>query len=800
MTDIVEDTRRREIREGKKPDHSVTNDHSANGEHMNGHKTNHNDSLVLKRVSWRRAEVLAALGEDDVGGFKLAIDAQDPEVVDKGELLRATANSGAVECTKYLLSTPEVEVNAVNEDGETALMRACLAGHTGVARELVEKGAKVNMVDKDGYSSLHNASSRGHADLVEYLLSSKALPDTQSHKFKSTPLIAAASRGYRDVCRLLIEAGARLDYRNIIGDTAFDCAAEGSWLEICNLISDVAKQKGIDPAHHVVIDFIVESQRLGPPKAFSSRFLLAEGDMPFFADPATGKAKWREEVELPTESVELLLPLALDNSGPNPAGSNVSDDSEPEGESNAPRKDHNTPRLQVVPAKWVWITDWCVDMSHGLVDSEGWQYARGWSGPWLPKADRECEVRQRRWCRVRKIAPLMWLDPTNQQNHQHLAIREAREDAVPPVRKQSASPQKTPSKEHVSSMHSRKESIEHLAARNAVDDDDSYLDHSAHSVASSLAEEEFREPSSVLQVANAAPPPSLGPRSRSRSPGTASTVSGQSAGTQNLPDAARGRTMTPLEMRLNERGLLPMVSETGGPRRHIVRRTTEFRARWLKDNVVADCGRCGVRFTIFKRRHHCRSCGGIYCDSCSSHTFPLPEYDNQRLRVCEACYEILKREYDVAEKSGAHRKPAIEQIDDDEGSDQDEASRKRHFMVAEDSEHWTIDDCPVCYRRFRVRDPREMEKHVTECISSAMETGTGRPGEAAYVVTVAEKNVEDIECIICFEEYYEGQEVATLPCLCKFHRGCIEDWLQRGAGCPTHNREQARKIPGNTAH
>ena len=38
---------------------------------------------------------------------------------------------------------------------------------------------------------------------------------------------------------------------------------------------------------------------------------------------------------------------------------------------------------------------------------------------------------------------------------------------------------------------------------------------------------------------------------------------------------------------------------------------------WDEDSVVTECRRCGVEFTIIIRKHHCRECGGIYCQDCA---------------------------------------------------------------------------------------------------------------------------------------------------------------------------------------
>mmetsp|Transcript_20018 Transcript_20018/g.62935 ORF Transcript_20018/g.62935 Transcript_20018/m.62935 type:complete len:172 (+) Transcript_20018:29-544(+) len=46
-------------------------------------------------------------------------------------------------------------------------------------------------------------------------------------------------------------------------------------------------------------------------------------------------------------------------------------------------------------------------------------------------------------------------------------------------------------------------------------------------------------------------------------------------------------------------------------------------AEWIPDSSVQGCMVCGARFTLIKRRHHCRRCGACVCGSCSSARLPL---------------------------------------------------------------------------------------------------------------------------------------------------------------------------------
>jgi hypothetical protein len=61
--------------------------------------------------------------------------------------------------------------------------------------------------------------------------------------------------------------------------------------------------------------------------------------------------------------------------------------------------------------------------------------------------------------------------------------------------------------------------------------------------------------------------------------------------------------------------------------------------RWVPDNDCLQCTSCGNAFTVFRRRHHCRNCGRLFCSRCSSNEMPIPElgYDSN-VRVCNLCY------------------------------------------------------------------------------------------------------------------------------------------------------------------
>ncbi|KAH0629923.1 hypothetical protein JD844_012414 [Phrynosoma platyrhinos] len=60
---------------------------------------------------------------------------------------------------------------------------------------------------------------------------------------------------------------------------------------------------------------------------------------------------------------------------------------------------------------------------------------------------------------------------------------------------------------------------------------------------------------------------------------------------------------------------------------------------WVPDSTCSHCMACRLPFTFLRRRHHCRSCGKIFCSRCSSHLAPLPHFRQLKpVRVCTHCY------------------------------------------------------------------------------------------------------------------------------------------------------------------
>jgi len=60
---------------------------------------------------------------------------------------------------------------------------------------------------------------------------------------------------------------------------------------------------------------------------------------------------------------------------------------------------------------------------------------------------------------------------------------------------------------------------------------------------------------------------------------------------------------------------------------------------WVPDEEAVECSKCKEKFTVTLRRHHCRSCGNVFFDKCSSQRKYVAESGSKKLqRVCDECF------------------------------------------------------------------------------------------------------------------------------------------------------------------
>jgi hypothetical protein len=93
---------------------------------------------------------------------------------------------------------------------------------------------------------------------------------------------------------------------------------------------------------------------------------------------------------------------------------------------------------------------------------------------------------------------------------------------------------------------------------------------------------------------------------------------------------------------------------------------------WEHDVNVSQCRECHINFSTLIRKHHCRGCGGIFCENCAPNNCTLPSIDEE-VRACGGCRrgetpgpqitDIRKAlANDEVERFGTHGFPISEQV------------------------------------------------------------------------------------------------------------------------------------------
>lgn len=49
---------------------------------------------------------------------------------------------------------------------------------------------------------------------------------------------------------------------------------------------------------------------------------------------------------------------------------------------------------------------------------------------------------------------------------------------------------------------------------------------------------------------------------------------------------------------------------------------TELHRFWMPDSKAKECYECSIKFSTFRRKHHCRLCGQIFCSKCCYQAVP----------------------------------------------------------------------------------------------------------------------------------------------------------------------------------
>jgi len=152
------------------------------------------------------------------------------------QTLADLVRAGQREAVLAAITSPDLDVNALEPDGSTVLHWATYTVDHELVRALLDAGAKADLVNLYGSSPLSEAVKLADVALVRMLLEAGADPDSPNQD-KQTALMLASSVGSLEIAALLIEKGADVNaVETFRGQTALMWAAAENHPAIAELL------------------------------------------------------------------------------------------------------------------------------------------------------------------------------------------------------------------------------------------------------------------------------------------------------------------------------------------------------------------------------------------------------------------------------------------------------------------------------------------------------------------------------------------------------------------------------------
>ncbi len=190
------------------------------------------ETALFKAVSQAHADVVQVLLS--VPG----VDVNRSDETNNNTPILIASASGNIECMRYLLACPQVDVNKANVNGLSPVIATCIAGHQEALRLLLERQeTNVNAHMNNGLSALMASVGSGRIECLNLLLSREDIEVNDVASQGISPLLVAAAMGKTECLQVLLQVpGINVNIRHNDGLTALHGAVSANQNESLKIL------------------------------------------------------------------------------------------------------------------------------------------------------------------------------------------------------------------------------------------------------------------------------------------------------------------------------------------------------------------------------------------------------------------------------------------------------------------------------------------------------------------------------------------------------------------------------------
>ncbi|MEE8350105.1 MAG: ankyrin repeat domain-containing protein [Acidobacteriota bacterium] len=185
-------------------------------------------SLTILAATVSDLDLVEAVERGDGEGVRALLERQvdvNAPQADGTTALHWAAHRDDLETAERLIEAG-ANLNAVNNYGVTPLSLACTNGSTAMVERLLKAGANARAVQQTGETVLMTASRSGNAEVLKLLMAHGADVNGRESRRGQTALMWAVEQEHVDAARILIEGGADVHARSRSGFTPLLFAAQ----------------------------------------------------------------------------------------------------------------------------------------------------------------------------------------------------------------------------------------------------------------------------------------------------------------------------------------------------------------------------------------------------------------------------------------------------------------------------------------------------------------------------------------------------------------------------------------------